>query len=380
MKKYLFILWALGCLTGCGDDAVNQNIADIQVEVTSTDVPSTAAGATGTIEVATPGFTAKSDQDWCAISVNGQTVTVTTAPNESVISRDALVTLTAGTKTNYVPIKQNGVTLLSGDLHTLDGKGEEMDVTLTGDYPFTITGNNAADWLTATLVDGVLTLTAAENTNTTDSRTATLTLSPTLPSGKVILFPLYVTQDANPDYVPPLPSYTLPLSYDDYIGEYLMAYSTSYDDPTPVNTIHVEIVADETGVSYTLKGLFTDQSVGKGGVPLTFDTDKGTLVYENGLIGTDTALNRDLWGCTLYTDANTSSTSSSNSLESGQFDVSKGLLFQLVTRTVSGSHEGVAGIYLRTYAVGTTSSGAAYSTGGVEETGKFMYATFTKVR
>jgi len=106
--KYKFLYTVtlfLLVLSGCEKKKEQETI----LKVLYTSVDFTEKGGTGVIVVETNApLTAQSNADWCTVSVSDAQVNVLVAANNELTNRTATVTLTAGNKTEKVPITQEG--------------------------------------------------------------------------------------------------------------------------------------------------------------------------------------------------------------------------------------------------------------------------------
>ena len=122
----LFLLFASGC---------NKDEETV-LKVVSTNFNITEKGGTGTIVVETNAvLNAESNSTWCKVDVSGKQVNVSIAANSELSNRTATVTLTAGDKTEKVPVTQEGAKQPARTLTYHE---------LLGDY--TLTAKLGADW------------------------------------------------------------------------------------------------------------------------------------------------------------------------------------------------------------------------------------------
>lgn len=109
MKNYrtslLLLLGTLLLLTACRDK--DEAPYDLTVVRASLNFP--AQAASGEIEVtSSQPYTAEADKDWCTVSTDGNTVTVTVTKNGDFESRSATITLLSGTRRLRLPVAQMG--------------------------------------------------------------------------------------------------------------------------------------------------------------------------------------------------------------------------------------------------------------------------------
>ena len=166
MKKILsFILLLAGVtmVTSCGeDDATYTPVAPL--EILSNNVLFETAGGTGTITVNTSdALTATTTGQWLAVSVSGNTVTVTAQENPSLSGRSAQIVLTSGGKTANVTATQKGLSfgVTEGLEYEVDDMANVIEVNFAHSLTPTIT--SLAEWITPSLEGTKLTLAVDEN-------------------------------------------------------------------------------------------------------------------------------------------------------------------------------------------------------------------------
>lgn len=157
MKK-IFYFAIMACLTGfvsaCSDDGMDNPYAtDDALSVVSNDVMIPSAGGTGNIVVDGNGtVTAESSLDWCTTAVSGNTVTVTATANNSIESRNAIVTIKSGNKSTQVTVYQEGMVFVLG---SHEAELNDRDTVIT--VPVSVTNKDllstmklaaSADWMT----------------------------------------------------------------------------------------------------------------------------------------------------------------------------------------------------------------------------------------
>lgn len=238
MKKYisfllmsLVLLWTAGC---SDDDAV---LSSLTVDTVSS-VGFEAGGGTGTITyTATGTVTATSDQSWLTLSTpsNG-TVTFTVSANDDIASRTGQVILSCDGVTQTVGITQMGLFFDVDDYYEFSSEGE------TQTYDFytntTVSVSVDADWLTVTIVDGQLIITAEPN-ETGAARTATITFSAGWKT--VTAEVVQARQSTISDY------------YEYFQGEWNLVYSSG--------SVPVTLVPNSDGTGYIMQGLAYDVAV-----------------------------------------------------------------------------------------------------------------------
>ena len=99
MKKifsFILLLAGVTMVTSCGEDDATYTPVE-PLEIVSNNVLFETAGGTGTITVkGSEALTASTAAQWLAVSVSGNTVTVTAQENPSLSGRSAQITLAAG--------------------------------------------------------------------------------------------------------------------------------------------------------------------------------------------------------------------------------------------------------------------------------------------
>jgi hypothetical protein len=175
MKKiYLISIMLLSiCLTGCNSD---DKKIDAPIDIYNSNVLFTAAGGTCTFTVtaAEADLQVTTDKNWVTATKSGNTITVTATPNYVATGRTAKVIITAGDNTTYVPVIQMPLLLNVANAVTVDAKGEVLLVAYESSVTPTVQCDSA--WLTASVADGKIVLTAQPNPSMTTTRSATVSL------------------------------------------------------------------------------------------------------------------------------------------------------------------------------------------------------------
>ena len=174
MKKIFVFFAAALMLFACKaeDPVLDDTSAD--VTVLKSDVLFDALGGTGsiTVEDLSEGrLTAFSSSDWCEVSVNGNTVTVTADQNVSLDGRSARITLYANGKSSYVIAQQTGMeySFLDGDF-LAEMEGGVFDVAGISTFP--VEPSTEYDWIKFVETDGGYKLTVSPN-DSGNTRTGT---------------------------------------------------------------------------------------------------------------------------------------------------------------------------------------------------------------
>lgn len=183
MKKTIFFLFTVVCtlaFAGCDDD---DTTVESSLEIVSSDIGFEAAGGSGSILLMTSEASIKavSNKSWLTIdSATPTTVSYTVAENTDALQRSAKITIAAGTASSEVTILQNGCRFeLSSDPVTMDPAGETpsyiaFDTTLGSDPQISIP-QDAAEWLSASVEEQQIKLTAS--LNYTKSRSTVITIT-----------------------------------------------------------------------------------------------------------------------------------------------------------------------------------------------------------
>lgn len=183
MNKILNILITIVLLilfSGCSNDDEKSLVGALKI--VKSDVLYLPEGGTGSIilETAQP-FEAVSNVSWCVVSVSGTTINLAVSPNLSVISRNALIVITADNNRYQVDITQMGDMAdsnITGDHRfSLLGGVAEFEVNTIRDY--TVSTEGGEGWLTYTdnKKGKIQVKVAAGPYDLAESRTGTVTVS-----------------------------------------------------------------------------------------------------------------------------------------------------------------------------------------------------------
>jgi hypothetical protein len=413
MKKiYLISVLLLSMvLAGCENSSEYRDFLDTQVQIENSDVVFTAAGGTGTIEVATEGFTSTCDQSWCTITTNGKIITVNAIPNVSISGRTARVTVKSGDKVNYVSVSQYGLILTVDRNVAIDGKGEILRIPYESLVALTV--QSSESWLIASIDGDEIVLTAEPNTSMSQTRTATVSILDGLTTITVTQGTNYLTMDtysatfdgrggtvkigyddsnsitvlsnaawltatvvgdsivltavATPNLTTSRSTtvtvYVLDgqttinvtqekyLTYEAYLGTYTMSYSISYSNPTPTRTLPVTLEIDPANPTtrYIVKGILAD-SYTDGELYMVYSPTTSNVSWLIQLIYASTT---DFW-CLGWSITNTTQRNTTFGMVSTGTDISGNLKFSMVDNGLWAT--GAAGFIFRTYTAGTTSN------------------------
>lgn len=372
MKKvyyYILSMFIAVMVFACSDEKTDGSFR--RVEVASSNVTFTSVGGSGEIIVKTPNVKVTSSESWCQISMSGSKVSVTVEPNLSFKERTAVVYMTADGMADYqIPVSQSGVKMKTIGMRPLDGSGEtDVRFAYEADYPMEV--DEVEDsWLQATIEDGYISLTVPMSDDRTNARSTIVWL---VPQGQTVLrIPLVITQNKRPKYL-------LPLEYDDYLGEYELAYTTTYNETSRPKTIRTELVRGDEENTFYLKGILKDESVGN--ITMKYVPEKGIITMNAHRFCTNIPNEsaKDGWILMYYSSANTVSNSASNSLASGDFNLLDGLVFDMIHYTSSSSTVIIGGFSLRTYPTGTTSGSSTWAAGSANGDVSYCHMQFRKV-
>lgn len=112
MKKIYNLIWILTLglfMAACDSDDAGETYSP---GIVKSNVSFTAQGGTGNIETLLENITVTSNQDWCAATPSGKTVSVTVPANTDLLGRTAVVTIHSGTQSIAVPVSQEGARIV----------------------------------------------------------------------------------------------------------------------------------------------------------------------------------------------------------------------------------------------------------------------------
>ena len=178
MKKArnITIIFLILCLYGCEYEKY-RSFEESQVAIEKSNVIFTAAGGTGTIEIATSAqFTATVDQTWCKLSISGKIITVTVEPNRSALARSANVSIKSGDKINFVPVTQTPVYIHLDNYNPLIFSANGGTIAFPYESDASVTVKTGVAWLSGQVENGSVVLDAVQNTDSLKKRTAIVTL------------------------------------------------------------------------------------------------------------------------------------------------------------------------------------------------------------
>lgn len=172
-------------MVGCNDN----KSADFGVNIIRSDVEFDANGGTGTISFAATGVVSvRSDKEWLQIaSTEPKSVSFTVSPCKDIMSRSAMIEITAGEKTEVVTVTQMGVVLDTPESFTV---APAKISTVLDLYVNTtdLTVSSADSWANAKIEQGKLVVTPESNPGR--ERRTTLTVTSNWKTVKVTLIQL----------------------------------------------------------------------------------------------------------------------------------------------------------------------------------------------
>ena len=152
MKKIISLVALLAgiiFITSCGSDEASYTSAP-KLEITSANVLFDAQGGNGSIVVNTTGsITATTDASWVTLSVQGNTVSVTAAPNITLDGRSAVINLVSGgTEAEITATQKGSVYGLYSDLDLkFDDAARSLSISI--DHPSTVQLTSLDSWIEA---------------------------------------------------------------------------------------------------------------------------------------------------------------------------------------------------------------------------------------
>ena len=344
MKYVTLILSGLLFLfAGCDRSNDYTTYEDLLIKVVVSDAVFTAAGGEGSIVVDHPKkITATSSASWCTLSVDGPTIHVTVPMISDLSSRHALVTITDGTRKNYVTVTQSGVSFsIQKSNVSISAAGGEIRIAYESATPPTITPS--VGWITGTAdhAEREIVLTVAPYSTVNVNRQATV-----LVNVGVLEETITVVQNS---YIP---------SYSEFLGTYTMRYATSNAEPPNRTRTATVVLAQATdGITYYLKGVLAPADEALGNIIVQYSATRG-IEFLGQIIFVRSGTNYDFWWnpySKVVSGSNYVSRDTSVGMVSAEYNVSGNLTFSMVDNGAWGSYV-VAGMLLRNYN-GSTSMG-----------------------
>jgi hypothetical protein len=170
------LLLLLAVAASCTKEAQEEPPALVEAQLSFS-----AAGGAGFVRVSVAqGVEAESDQpSWCTASVNRDSVKVDVAANTGMSGRTALLTITAGGKTFFVPVTQGGAILVTSEREVLfEGSGGRSAIAVknTVGKPYSVALCDSAGWLSCEVEGDSLVFTASPSDVRRRADTAILTM------------------------------------------------------------------------------------------------------------------------------------------------------------------------------------------------------------
>lgn len=247
----------MGVLVACGDkDAPVADLTTQGLRVVSSNIPSAYTGGEGTIVLSEDGFTAKSNYEWCSISVSGTEIKVQVARNEGYSSRTANINIVKGNRSIDIPVTQLGTINFITNLGHLSYEytGGELSYPIQAQAtPDIKMLNDGETWLSYRIENGQITFTAQPNEGPAREARIEIIIG-------AYRMAIMARQARNPNG----PQVVEIVEYADIVGKYILEGQFIEEEPI---THEVEIVPYVPGQLFLLKGLALD-------VLLIYDEDK----------------------------------------------------------------------------------------------------------
>ena len=167
MKKYIAFLTIILALAACkkAQPTGAQYLAAPVLETSTGTVQFSSEGGKSVVSASTyDALTAKSNQEWLTLKVQGHDIELTAEPNTSIESRYATLSLQSGEALGEVIIVQFGynTTYLWQEGYNFPGVGGVLNLRYAN-TDATIRVKVSDNWISAAASDGILTITVAEN-------------------------------------------------------------------------------------------------------------------------------------------------------------------------------------------------------------------------
>lgn len=155
MKLYKFGLWLLPVvvLVSCSDTDYTTDYEKSDLTIVASNVEFGPVAATGGIKVScSRPLTVTGGADWCKVSANGDSITVSVAEYNGDVSRNATVNITDGLRKLRVPVHQTAGSLEVGNKSFVTGfRKSEFDLSVLSNMDYKVEVEpSAASWLTLT--------------------------------------------------------------------------------------------------------------------------------------------------------------------------------------------------------------------------------------
>jgi hypothetical protein len=189
MKKIYTLLMAVAVVfmaASCSDDSEDYSVSN-KLEIIKSNLTFENSASTGTIEVKANGpLTAKSSEEWCTTTVNGNIVTVSVSELKTRDARSAIISLSDGIASVDVPVYQYAAIFgISGESKYILGKnGDEYSLKGKINIPYDIIASD--DWITYEKTNDGYTVKIAPNEGT--ARKGTITFKSELGEKKHLFY------------------------------------------------------------------------------------------------------------------------------------------------------------------------------------------------
>lgn len=261
--KFLVLMLILN-VSACkdSDESAEESSGLFVVETKASFSPK--GGNDGYIKVnLTEGYTATSDQDWCTLSLDKETIKVSATVNLNLGSRAALVTIISGDKKEEVAVFQYGLifsvekTELFFDLSDT-GPEKNQKIKVSSNLT-SISVTAADDWVTATMTGDSLVVYC--NSVATTKRSTTITVSIEDIASAVVT----VKQE--------------PPSYESYLGDWTLT-GTDYATNTQVSYPNIKITQKVKDVSYYVEGWAINVNLISQKFEMLYDSGTGRITIK----------------------------------------------------------------------------------------------------
>lgn len=377
-RSLLFALIATAGFTACSDYEAPDITTESAISIVSRETTFPAAASAGTITFNAKGpVTVQSSSEWLSASVEGNTINLNVAQNNSLDGRAATLYVKCGNITDEIAVIQSGLIFkFNADVATIDIDSDAWTTSYDASANVDIEVSSDAEWLTADLADGKLTIAATRNTGLS-ARTGLLTIS----AGSL---KSEITVNQGPLSFPLVKITEISQNDDEKVYTYDFPSDIAVDLTADVNWINasfanetVTIKVDANNSGHMRSGTLTYSVDGTTGeVEISqYDFDKD-IVGEYQWIYTDPKDNNDYF---ILATINHSDKDYSLDFSVGAYKLSAAITWDDATRTLSlagGTYLGKWSSYYAfiCYSYNNASDGKTYTTWG---NAYYMDASFT---
>ena len=169
MKRiYTISLLILGCVLGlvsCRKENEQAVEWKTELQAVKSNLVFAPGGGTETLEVNLSSVTATADKDWCSVSVSGNVISVTVAPNESKQSLYAQLTITSGSESIEAAVIQYGEVFAGMEMEDLEVLPEGTTVRYSFQSNMAVVMNSDQPWVHFEMDEesGIVTMTVDEH-------------------------------------------------------------------------------------------------------------------------------------------------------------------------------------------------------------------------